>query len=66
MAAQQPDIVLAGTALPQVSGYDLAKHMRSTPGLQNVPVLLLAGAFETVDEAAARRRAAPTGSSRNR
>ena len=45
-----PDIVLAGTTLPQVSGYDLAKHMRSQPGLRNVPVLLLTGAFETVDE----------------
>ena len=29
MAAQKPDIVLAGTSLPQVSGYDLAQFMRS-------------------------------------
>lgn len=51
MAAQKPDIVLAGTTLPQVSGYDLARFMRSKPELQGVPVLLLSGAFETVDEA---------------
>ena len=51
MAAQRPDIVLAGTTLPQISGYDLAKFMRGKAELQTVPVLLLAGAFETVDEA---------------
>ena len=51
MAAQQPDIVLAGTALPQVNGYDLAKFMRGKTELRKVPVLLLSGAFESVDEA---------------
>ena len=50
MKTLHPDIVLAGTVLPQVSGYDLAKHMRTIPGLRKVPVLLLSGAFETVDE----------------
>lgn len=51
MTAEAPDIVLAGTTLPQVSGYDLAQFMRSTPALKDVPVLLLSGAFENVDEA---------------
>src|SRR5689334_4639301 len=51
MAAQKPDIVLAGTALPKVTGYDLARFMRSKPELRDVPVLLLTGAFETVDAA---------------
>ena len=51
MAALRPDIVLAGTTLPQISGYDLATFMRGKAELQRVPVLLLAGAFETVDEA---------------
>ena len=51
MAAQRPDIVLAGTTLPQVSGYDLARFMRSKPDLKDVPVLLLMGAFEVVDDA---------------
>ena len=31
MAAERPDIVLAGTTLPQVSGYDLAQFMRGKP-----------------------------------
>lgn len=51
IAAQRPDIVLAGTTLPQVSGYDLARFMRSKAELRAVPVLLLSGAFETVDPA---------------
>jgi DNA-binding response OmpR family regulator len=51
LAAQRPDIVLAATTLSQMSGYDLAHFVRSTADLQGVPVLLLSGAFETVDEA---------------
>lgn len=51
LAAQKPDIVLAGTTLPHVSGYELARYIRSQPALRNVPVLLLSGAFETVDNA---------------
>ena len=47
----RPDIVLAGTTLPQVNGYELARFVRSKAELKNVPVLLLSGAFETVDEA---------------
>ena len=43
--------MLAGTTLPQVNGYELARFMRSKAELRNVPVLLLSGAFETVDEA---------------
>jgi CheY-like chemotaxis protein len=49
IAAERPDIVLAGTTLPNVSGYDLARFIRSKPELQGIPVLLLSGAFETVD-----------------
>ena len=51
LAAQRPDIVLAATTLSQMSGYELAHFVRSTADLQGVPVLLLSGAFETVDEA---------------
>src|SRR5688500_12685904 len=51
MAAQPPDIVLAGTTLPRTNGYELAQYMRSQASLKKVPVLLLTGAFESVDEA---------------
>lgn len=47
----RPDIVLAGTTLPQVNGYELARFVRSKAESKDVPVLLLSGAFETVDEA---------------
>ena len=50
MAAQKPDIVLAGTTMPNVNGYELAKYVRSQPALDQVPVLLLTGAFEAPDE----------------
>ena len=51
MVLERPDIVLAGTTLPQVNGYELARFVRSKAELKHVPVLLLSGAFETVDEA---------------
>jgi CheY-like chemotaxis protein len=51
MALERPDIVLAGTTLPQVNGYELARFVRSKAEFRNIPVLLLSGAFETVDEA---------------
>src|SRR5687767_8292609 len=51
VVVDRPDIVLAGTTLPQVNGYDLARFVKGKAGLKHVPVLLLSGAFETVDEA---------------
>jgi CheY-like chemotaxis protein len=51
VVVDRPDIVLAGTTLPQVNGYDLARFVKSKAESRNVPVLLLSGAFETVDEA---------------
>lgn len=46
---ERPDIVLAGTTLPQVSGYELARFVKSKT--HDIPVLLLSGAFETIDQA---------------
>ena len=51
MAVARPEIVLAGTVLPRISGYDLAQQMQGIPALRDVPVLLLSGAFESVDAA---------------
>ena len=51
MAAMRPDIVLAGTTLPRTNGYELAEYMRGIAKLKDVPVLLLSGAFESVDSA---------------
>lgn len=51
MAAGRPDIVLAGTTLPRTNGYELSERMRGSEALRDIPVLLLSGAFETVDAA---------------
>jgi CheY-like chemotaxis protein len=48
-----PDIVLADVAMPGRSGYDVAQHIRTSPHLAHIPVVLLTGAFEPVDEARA-------------
>ena len=52
--SQPVDVVLADVDLPEVDGYSLAAHMRRVPRLKTVPVLLLAGAFEPIDQAKAR------------
>ena len=49
----QPDIVLADIGMPKRSGYDVAAFVKGHPDFRHIPVLLLAGAFEPVDEARA-------------
>ena len=51
---ERPDIVLADIGMPKRSGYEVAAFVKGTPDLAHIPVLLLAGAFEPVDEARAR------------
>jgi DNA-binding response OmpR family regulator len=46
----RPDIVLAGIGTPKRNGYDVAAYIKSDPRLASIPVLLLAGAFEPVDQ----------------
>jgi CheY-like chemotaxis protein len=49
LAVSHPDIVLASCDMRGKSGYEVARHIKSTPALAHVPVLLLAGAFESID-----------------
>jgi CheY-like chemotaxis protein len=49
-----PDIVLADIGMPGRSGYDVARYIKQTPELSHIPVLLLTGAFEPVDQARVR------------
>jgi CheY-like chemotaxis protein len=51
---ERPDIVLADIGMPKRSGYDVAAFVQQHPDLSHIPVLLLAGAFEPVDEARAK------------
>jgi CheY-like chemotaxis protein len=50
-----PDIVLADVGMPGRTGYEVAQHIRATPHLAHIPVLLLTGAFEPVDQALAQQ-----------
>ncbi|MBI1874070.1 MAG: response regulator [Acidobacteria bacterium] len=51
--SDRPDIVLADVGMPNRDGYEVAAHVKRTPHLSHIPVLLLTGAFEPVDEARA-------------
>jgi len=45
-----PDIVLADVGMPGRNGYEVARHIKGSPRLARIPVVLLTGAFEPVDE----------------
>ncbi len=47
---EPPDIVLADIGMPGSDGYEVAAFVKSRPDLAHIPVLLLTGAFEPVDE----------------
>jgi CheY-like chemotaxis protein len=51
---EKPDIILADIGMPKRSGYEVSAFVKSNPELENIPVLLLAGAFEPVDEVKAK------------
>jgi CheY-like chemotaxis protein len=48
--AHPPDIVLVDVAMPGKNGYEVASHIKRSPHLAHIPVVLLTGAFEPVDQ----------------
>ena len=48
-----PDIVLVDVGMPGKSGYEVAAYVKQSPRLSHIPVVLLTGAFEPIDEARA-------------
>jgi CheY-like chemotaxis protein len=52
--AERPDIVLADVGMPERDGYEVASFVKTNNELAHIPVLLLTGAFEPIDEARAR------------
>jgi CheY-like chemotaxis protein len=50
----RPDIVLADVGMPERDGYEVAAFIKGHPTLSQVPVILLTGAFEPIDETRAR------------
>jgi CheY-like chemotaxis protein len=53
-----PDLILADVFMPGKNGYELCAAIKAEAGLQQIPVLLLAGTFEPFDEAKARKAGA--------
>ena len=54
LESDRPDIVLADVGMPERDGYEVAEFIKGNPQLANIPVLLLTGAFEPIDESRAR------------
>jgi len=52
--SERPDVILADVGMPRRDGYEVAAHVKKTPHLRHIPVVLLTGAFEPIDEARAR------------
>src|SRR3954465_7730889 len=52
--SDRPDIVLADVGMPERDGYEVAEFIKRNPQLASIPVLLLTGAFEPIDETRAR------------
>ena len=50
MSDFKPDIVVADTEMPGMSGFDLSKKIKSSDEFKSIPVLLLTSDFEGLDE----------------
>jgi CheY-like chemotaxis protein len=51
---ERPDIVVVDIGVPDVDGYAVSSHVKESSALKHTPVILLAGAFEPVDDSRAR------------
>jgi CheY-like chemotaxis protein len=49
-AGHKPDVILADTTMPARDGYDVAAWVRGQSSLSQVPVVLMTGAFEPIDD----------------
>ncbi len=48
LAAVKPDVVVLDLTMPKFNGADVLKHIRSTPVLQAIPVIILTRAHMTM------------------
>ena len=55
LEAAPPDIVLVDVGMPGKSGYEVAGYVKASPKLGHIPVMLLTGAFEPIDQEKAKR-----------
>lgn len=54
LEAEPPDVVLADIGLARINGYDIASYVKRSATLSHIPVLLLAGPFDPIDDDKAR------------
>lgn len=50
-----PDVILADIEMPKINGYQLCEKIKQEPSTANIPVILLTGAFEPIDEELAKQ-----------
>ena len=51
----KPDLVLADVFMPVRNGYEVCQYVKMDPSLAHIPVILLVGAFDPLDEQEAQR-----------
>jgi CheY-like chemotaxis protein len=51
----RPDLVLADVFMPVRNGYEVCQYVKEDPSLAHIPVILLVGAFDPLDEQEAQR-----------
>lgn len=49
----RPDLVCVDLVLPDVSGFGVCEHIRATPGLKHLPVLVVSSRHQPEDKARA-------------
>jgi len=55
LAEVKPDLVLADVFMPVRNGYEVCKYIKDDPAFAHIPVILLVGAFDPLDEQEAQR-----------
>jgi CheY-like chemotaxis protein len=55
IADVKPDLVLADVFMPVRNGYEVCRYVKQESGLSHIPVILLVGAFDPLDEQEAQR-----------
>ena len=57
---EQVDLMVLDVMLPGGDGYQVCHHLRSTPKMPSLPVLMISAKSKEIDEATARRVGAQT------